>query len=148
MLVRISITVLISLLSFITRAQETIAKDSLQKKGVTILVKIPKISSNNGKVYFSLYDTEEHFKLRTPFQSAIGTIQANTTQVSFTNVPEGTYAIICYHDENDNKQLDFNGFMPTEDYGASNNPVVYGPPQFGLSSFTVDKEDVSLIITF
>jgi len=147
MFARIAITILISLLGLLTKAQEN-RQDNTKQEGVTIIVKIPKISVDNGKVYFSLYDSEKNFISRIPFQRAIGDIVDKSTEIKFTNVPEGTYAIICFHDINDNKQLDFNGFMPVEDYGASNNPVIYGPPKFGLSRFIVEKEDIGLTITF
>lgn len=45
-------------------------------------------------------------------------------------LPQGSYAIACFHDENDNDKLDraFSGF-PTEAYGFSNDARgVFGPP--------------------
>ena len=146
MLVRISISLLLSLLGFLSRAQESVP-DTISK-GVSIHVSIPKIESNKGKVYFSIYDSEKNFLLKIPFQKTVGTIVNHATEVTFRDIPEGTYAILCFHDRNDNHKLDFEGFRPVEDYGASNNPVMYGPPQFDLSRFTVADENLDLTITF
>ena len=38
--------------------------------------------------------------------------------------------------------------MPLEDYGASNNNMSFGPPNFDLAKFTVSDKDVSLEIKF
>jgi uncharacterized protein (DUF2141 family) len=46
---------------------------------------------------------------------------SGTQSVVFTNLEPGTYAIIAFHDENDNGKLDENGWgVPTEGYAFSN----------------------------
>ncbi|MEW5728862.1 MAG: DUF2141 domain-containing protein [Pseudomonadota bacterium] len=51
-------------------------------------------------------------------------------------LPPGRYAVIVYHDENGNGDMDrFLGMIPTEGYGLSNNPEVSGPPRFEECSF-------------
>ncbi|MCF8413904.1 MAG: DUF2141 domain-containing protein, partial [Melioribacteraceae bacterium] len=49
----------------------------------------------------------------------------------------GEYAIKCYHDVNENRELDTNFFgIPSEDYGFSNNaPATFGPPSFEQAAF-------------
>lgn len=55
---------------------------------------------------------------------------------AFPGVAAGRYAVVVYHDENGNGQMDrFLGMIPTEGYGLSNNPEVSGPPQFEPSAF-------------
>lgn len=125
---------------FITTAQTT------SEEGITITVTIDKIKNNKGKVLFALY-TEDTFLSSKPIQATGSTIEGNKVKVTFTNVPKGTYAITCVHDENDNGRMDFEeGGMPKEDYGLSNNPMSYGPPEFGPSKFTVKDEDLTLKI--
>ena len=65
------------------------------------------------------------------------------------SVPKGEYAIICYHDENENRRMDFheNG-IPKESYGTSNDVINFGPPQFDTSKFEVTEEDLNLGIKF
>ena len=59
---------------------------------------------------------------------------------AFPGVAAGRYAVVVYHDENGNGQMDrFLGMIPTEGYGLSNNPEVSGPPQFEPSAF--DAQD-------
>jgi uncharacterized protein (DUF2141 family) len=52
-------------------------------------------------------------------------------------IPQGTYAIACYHDENNNGKLDtkFMG-IPKEGTGASNDARgTMGPPKFKDAKF-------------
>ncbi len=52
----------------------------------------------------------------------------------------GEYAVVVYHDENDNHKFDRNwvGF-PVEGFGISNDPAVFlAPPSFEESSFEVN----------
>jgi uncharacterized protein (DUF2141 family) len=116
------------------------------EQGITITVTIDKVRTNKGKVLFALHSEKTFLKAK-PIQATGSTIEGNKVQVTFTNVPKGTYAITCVHDENDNGQMDFeeNG-MPKEDYGTSNNQLSYGPPEFGPSKFIVNDTDIALKI--
>jgi uncharacterized protein (DUF2141 family) len=132
---------------FVTGLFTTTAQTS-SDEGVTITVSIDKVKSNKGKVLFALH-TEDTFMKTQPIQAAASKIEGNKVVVTFTNVPKGTYAITCVHDENNNGRMDFedNG-MPMEDYGISNNPMSFGPPEFDPAKFDVKGEDLSLKIIF
>jgi uncharacterized protein (DUF2141 family) len=62
-----------------------------------------------------------------------------TATCTFANVAPGEYAILLFHDENGNGKLDTGSMdIPTEGYGASNNPPEkYGPPKYAKAKFTV-----------
>lgn len=55
---------------------------------------------------------------------------------------EGKYAVVVYHDENDNHKFDRNLIgLPTEGFGVSNNPSLFlAAPNFEESSFEVNGE--------
>lgn len=144
---RIIITLVFSLLALLTSAQEQniSAQDNAE---VSIHVVINRTSSNEGMVYYALYDSQKGFNEKQPFKVAQSEIADNKTHVSFEKIPNGTYAIICYHDTNDNQQLDFEGYMPIEDYGVSNNPLLMGPPTYEAAKFEVDGKDLALEIKF
>jgi len=38
--------------------------------------------------------------------------------------------------------------MPLEDYGMTNNPLSYGPPQYDDAKFKVTNEDLNFNIRF
>lgn len=135
------------LISIINYAQTKESKPlSLSK---TINVTINDIISDDGKVYFALYNNAEDFKYRKNIAALASEIKDGKVTVSFTNIKSGEYAIVCYHDSNNNQKLDFqqNG-MPLEDYGMSNNRILYGPPNYEEAMFEVLESDITLEIKF
>ncbi|PCH75648.1 MAG: hypothetical protein COB98_08615 [Flavobacteriaceae bacterium] len=117
------------------------------QKGNTIHVSIDNVSSNRGQVSFALFQKDNF--LKKPISRIYVDIKDHTSEVVFKNIAVGTYAIVCYHDENNNKRMDFveNG-MPLEDYGVSNNVFNFGPPDFESSKFEHGEEAMNLEIRF
>ncbi|MGB0891398.1 MAG: DUF2141 domain-containing protein [Flavobacteriaceae bacterium] len=113
----------------------------------TITATVVNVTSNEGKVSYALYDKDSFMKK--PIQAKTSKISEGKSIVVFKNIPAGEYAIICFHDKNNNNKMDFqpNG-MPMEDFGSSNNVMVMGPPQYESSKFAVTDKDVSLEIKF
>jgi uncharacterized protein (DUF2141 family) len=87
--------------------------------------------------------------MKVPLQAKNAKIEDGKSTVVFEDVEAGDYAVICFHDKNDNDKMDFqeNG-MPMEDYGASNNVMSFGPPTYSNAKFTVSDNDVTLEIKF
>jgi uncharacterized protein (DUF2141 family) len=113
----------------------------------TITATVVNITSDTGKVAFALYD-KTNFRMK-PLQSNNAIINKGKSTVTFKDIEVGEYAIICFHDKNENHKMDFktNG-MPLEDYGASNNNMSFGPPKFEDAKFRVSDKNVSLEIKF
>ena len=113
----------------------------------TVTVSVLNVTSDEGKVGFALY-TKDNFMGETTHGKK-GEIKEGKTTVVFENVIPGEYAIICYHDKNNNNKMDFApNRMPLEDFGASNNNMSFGPPQFENAKFVVADKNVSLEIKF
>lgn len=121
----------------------SLASSKKQKITATVV----NVTSDSGKVGFALYNKETF--MQKPLQSKNVKIVNGKSTVVFENVEPGDYAIICFHDKNDNDKMDFeaNG-MPIEDYGMSNNVMSFGPPTYSDAKFTVSEEDVVLEIKF
>lgn len=64
-----------------------------------------------------------------------------TADVVFDKLPQGSYSVSLFHDENLNGKLDSNFVgMPQEGYGFSNNPPKgFGPPKPELTAFKVTQ---------
>jgi len=122
-------------------------EDKKRSNNQTIKVSVVNALSDNGTVEFAFYN-EEGF-MKEPLFTKSATVKNGISTVIFENIIEGEYAVICYHDENSNHQMDFqeNG-MPKENYGTSNNAMNYGPPQFESSKFMVKNEGLNLEIKF
>lgn len=117
------------------------------QENVTITATVVNVTSNEGKVGFALYN-KENFMGKPVLSDKVEVVDGKSIVV-FKNVKPGVYAITCYHDKNSNDKMDFaaNG-MPLEDYGASNNAMSFGPPNFEDAKFSVSNKDVSLEIKF
>ncbi len=114
----------------------------------SITVKINNLDNDKGLVYVSLFDSEETF-LNKGIRSVKTEIKNNSCFVVFENIPEGTYAISLYHDENNNQKLDSNFLgIPKEDYGCSNNAKGFmGPPKWEDAKFEVKNSSIVQSIT-
>ena len=114
---------------------------------VTITAKVVNVTSAEGKVGFALYNKNNF--MQKPVSTAEAKIVNGESVVTFKDVAPGEYAVVCYHDKNNNDKMDFatNG-MPLEDYGASNNVMNFGPPTFENAKFMVANKNVSLAIKF
>jgi len=123
----------------------TTKKTNTEKRTITVTVE--NVSNDNGKVSYALYDKDSFMKV--PVQTQSNSPKGKKSTVVFTNITPGNYAVICFHDANNNDKMDFqpNG-MPIEDYGVSNNPMSFGPPNFDEAQFEVSDKDVTLKIRF
>ena len=118
---------------------------STKKQSVTATV--VNVTSDSGKVSFAIYDKANF--MRQPIDSKNSKIVDGKSTVTFENLAPGEYAIICFHDKNNNDKMDFeaNG-MPIEDYGATNNIMNFGPPKYDDVKFIVSDKDLSFEIKF
>lgn len=110
--------------------------------GVT--VRVINISSTEGKVEVTLFNSSETFMTEPHLQQS-GTADENGVfETEFVSLPKGEYAIVVVHDANDNGKLD-TGLLGIggEDYAFSNNARPwFGRPDFDQVSFTVDQAGI------
>jgi len=138
-MIRIILSFVLILISFSFFAQN--------KNTTKINVSVNNMTTNKGFVAFQLF--EEDGFLKTPIQTIKGRITDGKTAITFKNVINGTYSIVCFHDVNENGKIDFNQQgIPLEDIGATNSKIMFGPPSFEKSKFTVNKQDLYLTIKF
>ncbi len=74
---------------------------------------------------------------------------AQTGSVVFHfDLPPGTYAVACFHDENGNGQFDQNFLgIPLEGYGFSNDArPFFAAPSFAAASFPLPAEGAAIAI--
>lgn len=138
----IILSISLSLTGWLMSAQAPPAETSTEGTSVTVTVPV---HSDEGHVIFGLY-TEKGF-MRAPLVGLESAIEDGKASVTFTDIEPGIYAVLLFHDKNDNKQMDFdtNG-MPLEMYGVSNNIMSMGPPQWSDAKFEVANEPIDLDI--
>lgn len=116
-----------------------LASGAALAEGNTLSVTLNGLKNAQGNVRVGLYKDPDSFRKENR-ALAVQEIpaRAGNIEVSFADLPAGRYAIMAYHDEDANGQLNRRfGMFPTEGYGLSNNPTVVGPPAFADSAFEV-----------
>ncbi len=108
---------------------------------VTLELTITDVRSDDGRVRVALYDQAERFPKGSGW-SEIREVEIHhgVARAIFRSLPEGTYAIAFFHDENDNGKFD-QGFLgvPLEGFGFSRDAkVVLGPPKFEEAALTLN----------
>lgn len=108
-----------------------------QAEGGELQVEIAGLRNSTGTLRVSLYSEPDSFrKEERAFMRLAQPAKADKAVLIFRDVPPGRYAIMAYHDENDDGKLNLRfGMFPSEGYALSNNPKVIGPPRFSESAF-------------
>lgn len=98
--------------------------------GANVEVRVSNVAGTKGKVNVAVCAKEQFLKQCA--YSASVPAQAGETTVVVKDVPPGTWAVLAYHDENANGELDRNLVgIPKERYGFSRDArSKFGPPRF------------------
>ncbi len=120
-------------------------------------VTVAGVRSDDGAVMIGLYDSAERFKRAISNSAHVGLLsdkgrmigvtmraRAGSEGIGFLDLPPGRYAIIVFHDENDNGLLDKNLLgVPTEGYGFSNNAnSFFSAPSFDVAAVAISGAGV------
>lgn len=121
------------------------ASGSAFADGQSMTVRLNGVEHDRGTLRVALFSDPKTFrKADQAFAAQEVQASAGTVTVVFDEVPAGQYAVMAYHDENANGELDLRfGMIPIEGYGLSNNPKVMGPPSFKDSEFEVSSHKPS-----
>ena len=120
------------------------------KENYSLSVTAEHVRNSKGIVQFALYNKngtipDEHYKKY--LKIGTGKIINGKATFTFSNLPEGKYAVNILHDENENGKLDKGFILPKEGIGFSNFQSIglSNKPNFTKASFDV-KEDKSIVI--
>lgn len=118
----------------------------------TINVEISHIKNQKGSLVIGLYNIEETFPIKTEeYRSLILDANATILKGQFKNIPNGTYAIALFHDENSNEIMDKNFLgIPKEGYGFSNNvKAIFSAPSFDEAKFELNETiDIKIEVNY
>ena len=113
-----------------------------QEETFDLTVEITGMSTDKGKVFLALFNSEENFLKSSKENKGTNAIVKNKKAIAhFKGLKKGDYAISLFHDENDNNKMDTKIFgIPKEPYGFSNNATGFmGPPKFKNAKFTLNS---------
>ena len=114
-----------------------------------VTVTVTGLRTGNGIVACALFDSAATFL--EPGQQRVGRrvpAAAGSVTVTFPGVPPGDYAVVAYHDENANEELDRNILgVPIEGLGFSNGqrPSAFGPPTFDAVKVPIGGDGATAI---
>jgi uncharacterized protein (DUF2141 family) len=119
----------------------------------TLTVRVTGARNTKGKIWVTVFQDAQGFPddpSKAVRQQSVD-IDPNTisAQVTFKDLPQGTFAVSVLHDENGNGKMDKNFVgMPKEGYGASNNPKKKKrPPTFDEAKFSLNSSEQTIEIT-
>lgn len=98
------------------------------------------LRSVEGLLVVGVYDSQKTFgKQGRDIADAKIPVTSTTVHGIIRGIPDGTYALAVYHDENGNGKMDFNGLFPAEDYAFSNNVygILHSKPSFRAAAIEV-----------
>jgi len=119
-----------------------------EENGGILKINVRGIKGSTGVISVGLYNKEGAFPdSEKIFQGQKVAVIGKEILVTFSNLPQGEYAVAVFHDENTNGKLDKNFLgIPKEAYGFSNDAHgVFGPPPFKDAKVTL-KENSTLEI--
>ncbi len=116
--------------------------------GGKLVVELQNVRDNTGNIRASLYREPDSFRKEDKALKVISLpAKPGTLTLSFDGLAPGRYAVMVYHDANDDQKLNLRlGMFPTEGYGLSNNPKVMGPPRFDDSAVDVKAPESRIAI--
>jgi uncharacterized protein (DUF2141 family) len=126
-----------------------ISSISAQEKTGELIVEIQNLKTDKGKLLVGLYDSKNNW-LGQSIMGEVSDIKNGKAQVTFKDVPYGSYAISSYQDENENNELDAGLFgIPKEPYASSRGAKgTFGPPKWNDAVFKVEAQSTTEIILY
>ena len=113
-----------------------------------LVVNLEGVKEATGNLRATLYRESDAFRKEDKaFKLVSLPASKGTVKLVFAELPPGRYAVMAYHDEDNDQKLKLRfGMFPLEGYGLSNNPKVSGPPKFADSAFDVAGAETSISI--
>lgn len=117
-------------------------------EGADLTVRLTGVRNGDGDVRAALFNSAETFRKEDKALAKLRVKAApGVATVVFPGLAPGRYAVMAYHDENADGAMDrLFGMIPTEGYGLSNNPDVFGPPAFEQSVFDLAAAGTEIVL--
>ena len=114
-----------------------------------ITVKINNCRNDKGDVIVTLFKSGDGFpeEPEKAYKKLTGKIKDGKSDVVFSDITYGEFAMSILHDENLNGKMDINSIgIPSEGHGASNNPESFGPPEYKDAKFMLNSKEAIIDI--
>lgn len=115
-------------------------------EAATLNVALDGVKAGGGKLTVLLYERAEGFPKEARASQRFVLPQGKNT-LAIDGLKPGQYAVMAYHDEDGNGELNrLFGMIPQEGWGLSNNSKVSGKPAFKDAAVTLAEPDSAITI--
>lgn len=116
----------------------------------TLTVNVDGLRNSKGVVQFALYNKDGSIpdeKFKHYYRKATSAIEDGSASLTFSNLPQGSYAINILHDENENGKIDKGLLLPIEGIGFSNYESIglTNRPKFAKASFQLSENSTKWV---
>jgi uncharacterized protein (DUF2141 family) len=114
-----------------------------------VLIEVTALRNSTGIVQIMVYNKEKDFlEDAGVIKTLTGAIKNNKCVIDSGTLPYGQYSFGLLHDENSNKEMDYNWMkMPKEGFGFSNNPKIgMSAPGFNETKVTLNAPEKKIVI--
>lgn len=139
-------------LSALLLALAALAAGAAPAGAADLAVRVLGLRSGEGVVQIALYDDSRRFP-EDGGQLADVAIPARELEggapiEAFADLPPGRYAVVAFHDENANREMDTNFIgLPLEGYGFSNDATVFlSAPAFEEAAFELGERGATVAL--
>ncbi|MFK7996721.1 MAG: DUF2141 domain-containing protein [Granulosicoccus sp.] len=110
-------------------------------------ITVGNIQEAKGRILLAIYDSEANFN-QTAAYGDIAAAEKGEVVFRFSNLPLGQYAVMAFHDSNNNGKLDVDwAGLPIKPWGASlQGKSTLGAPEWSDVVFSLPKEGMGLTI--
>ena len=112
----------------------------------TLSVNLDNIKPGGGPLTVLLFDRAEGFPKEGRASQRV-VLPAGQKSITLDGLKPGQYAVMAYHDEDGNGELNrLFGMIPQEGWGLSNNPKVSGKPAFKDAAVTLPESGAAVTL--
>lgn len=106
------------------------------------------VESAEGTLQVALYNKAGDFLSDSTYRASSAIAAVGSVTVVLHDLEPGEYAVLSFHDENGNGELDSNFIgIPREAIGVSNDaPARFGPPKYEDAKFLLGDDSISIRI--
>jgi uncharacterized protein (DUF2141 family) len=118
----------------------------LPAEATTLTVNLDNIKPGGGPLIVLLFDRAEGFPKEARASQRL-VLPAGKQTLALDGLQPGQYAVMAYHDEDGNGELNrLFGMIPQEGWGLSNNPRVSGKPKFKDAAVTLPEAGAAITL--
>jgi len=141
--------IMMTMLLVTASAAPALAAENYVKEGVNgtanITVTLTGVKDVTGNIQAGLYNSANGYNKGGTVRGARVDVVADTVIITYSDLPDGDYAIKLFHDVDGDGKMNANLFgMPTEPFAFSNNAVgKMGPAKWKDAKFTVSGSETA-----